>query len=172
MPRFFEKTLLILLMGFTVFAIGCETTDYEPLIMKKKLKELEAKIDSLEKEVSELKGTEESTDSSASSEEDAGASNETGAADTRSAMASESLENFLIKDDSGLVVQADLTNSRQLESSVSKLAGFKHLKKIFLDGSRATASTFESLGRVSSLEHLEIAGSNPSPRRSGRTETT
>ncbi len=55
MPRFFEKTFLALLLSFSVLAIGCETTDYQPLIMKKKLKEMQAEIDALKEEVSELK---------------------------------------------------------------------------------------------------------------------
>ena len=39
---------MIPLVGLALaLGVGCETTDYEPLIMKKKLKELEARLDQL-----------------------------------------------------------------------------------------------------------------------------
>ena len=175
MPRFFEKMLLILVMSFSVLAIGCETTDYEPLIMKKKLKEMEARIKLLEEKAGIKDPQDSSADTSATAAEDAGANVvdtiKADKAQTQSAMvtkpkpaiAIERLETFLTKDQSGTVVQANLTSSRQLETHVAKLAGHKHLKKIFLDGSKSNTSTFESLGQVSSLEHLEIPGCNPSP---------
>ncbi len=45
---------LLILMLFVVIA-GCETTDYEPLLMKKKLQEMEAEIDVLKDEITKLK---------------------------------------------------------------------------------------------------------------------
>ena len=46
---------------------GCETTDYEPLIMKKKLKEMDQKIQQLEQTIESLKSPEPSSDSTSES---------------------------------------------------------------------------------------------------------
>ena len=155
MPRFFEKMLLILVMSFSLFAVGCETTDYQPLIMKGKLAELEKEIEMLKAEIAVLKG--EDPNAAEASEDEAGEGEDgemSEGEDGETSEGEDGASNSANTADSIVALDTD---------PAPAIVEFPNQKKIVVDGTKATSATFEALGRVSALEHLEIAGCNPSP---------
>jgi cell division septum initiation protein DivIVA len=159
---------------FAVASVGCETTDYEPLVMKKKIKDQEAEIESLKAEIAEMKSSGGSTavpGSTGRAEVAADNSNsqpEIAAAPTLSAeeekQIRDELENsdaFFVVNEAGFATEADLAECRIGNAAVAKLADFSVLTKLVLDGVNTNAETYDELAKLTNLEHLEIGRSTP-----------
>ncbi len=165
MPRLIKKSQILFLLVVSAFAIGCETTDYEPLIMKKKMKELETEIEKLRGEVAELKasGVSQVIPAPADPKPAAVVSNATPGDETAVREALENSDAYFDLDDDGFVVTADLLECSDSDQAILQLADFSKLTKLVLDGPKTSSATFEAISNLQGLQHLELERSNPSP---------
>ncbi len=172
MTRVFKRCGWLICLLLTV-SVGCETTDYEPLLMKKKLKDLETEIDDLQKQVNELKSGSASERNSAATdnvpekgtvespvvEEAVGLS-----ADAEKVIRDE-LENgeaFFLLNSDGFAIEADLSEYRDANAALSKIDDFRSLATLTLDGTKTDSQTFKTLAGFSALSKLTIDRSSPS----------
>ncbi|MFN9881407.1 MAG: hypothetical protein ACK557_23290, partial [Planctomycetota bacterium] len=148
---------------------GCETTNYDPLIVKAKLKELEAKIDAagggatpataevppdlierlkkLEAEVKSLKEQNQKLESQISAS--------LRAAEAQAGEALAALGGVLTADpQSGRYVAADLTQTANLNEAIAALGRLGGVTQVSINGPSADAQTFERLAQLSQLEVL------------------
>jgi len=157
-----------------LFLSGCETTDYEPLIMKTKLRELEEQIETigkpgsaeipadlaerigqLENEVSNLKKSnrelkDELVAQAKKNEQELFAE-------------LESRDAFVEKNSDGLIETIDLTEIRYDNAFLRKLSDLRELKNLSLTGSTADIQTFEIVGKMANLERLDIERAPATP---------
>ncbi|MEM9943222.1 MAG: hypothetical protein AAF939_16785 [Planctomycetota bacterium] len=166
-----RSVLGLLVVATSLIFVGCETNDYQPIIFKNKLKELEDEVRVLREELRELKGgssevatsdstgkektavNDESTDSTSKSAEP-----EITTTPEDEAAARERLENsdvFFEVDEDGYVVEADLLENTNQEL-VDQLSSFPKLSKLILDGTKVTSETFDSLSKLKNLAYLDI----------------
>jgi internalin A len=160
----------VCLLLATAVSVGCETNNYEPLIIKKKMKELEGEIEALKSEISELKNgnfvpgaVQENGETTTAETADSATSRVIYSADDELKIR-EALENsdaYFSVDDSGFAVEADLTECRKGNEAVEQLVGFAKLTKVILDGTTIDSDTFDSLSKMDELAHLEIERSSP-----------
>ena len=170
---FDSRAIVYCLVLGLCFTCGCETTDYEPLIIKKRLQELEERIDSigtsdseipdnvaeriqaLEDEVSELKAANESLNNKLSQK-----------LKKKQAELLAELENveaYFELDDNALLKYVDLTESRYDNALLEKMVGFDSIKRLSVKGVGANEATFEIIGQMAGLERLDMERAPATP---------
>lgn len=174
MTSAFKKYLSFVCILFAAATVGCETTDYEPLLMKKKLNDLESENERLKSEIVELSGSgasnevagstgrEEVVKDNSSSKPESSAAPALSAADEK--LIRDELENsdvFFLVNAGGFATEADLSECRLGNPAIAKLADFSALTKLVLDGVNTNAETYDELVKLTNLEHLEIGRSSP-----------
>ncbi len=150
----FPAVVLVLFCLTLTTQTGCETTDYRPVIFKKKIKELEdqvakikvnavpadlvARIESLEKEVVQLRYSN---------------------AELKEAQAVSVLKasgaKWEINELTGMVNEVDLSTTRNNDSLIV-LPDFSALESIKLNGTQVDPRTFTVLGKCVSLQRIEL----------------
>lgn len=154
--------------------VGCETTNYDPLIVKKRLRELEAEIETLKSEVADLKKDraarppglpvfENVTSQAPAVMNVATPSRKTLSASEEKQVRDEleALDVYFSVDDSGFAVEADLMECREGNESVAKLADFAKLTKVIFNGPSANSETYRLLAKIPGIRHLELERSHP-----------
>lgn len=142
------------------FSLGCETTDYEPLIIKSKLREMEGEIEELKQEIETLKSTAAAKKQPVVKEEFV-ALDPDDEKEVREKL--EEAEAYFELDGEGFVVEADLLECSDPDA-VSELENFPKLAKIILNGTKVTPETFDGLAKVSGLTYLDIERSSPTAK--------
>jgi Leucine-rich repeat (LRR) protein len=163
-------------LAFTAFAIasGCETTDYEPVIFKKKLRELEEqtagdsaelrqKIEQLEREIAELK----KTVTSSAPPNGADSSSQSATSARSPSTLSVEAESKIIDElkAAGAIVEIDDVTNRlvgvnfqdaQYDNDVlRKLIAVDSLTRLIINGAKTDAESFAIIGDMVNLEYLE-----------------
>lgn len=176
MASFLEKSggmICVAILGLLM--VGCETRDYEPLILNQKLKELQDEVDALKAEVETLKtsgavpssGDRVSQNSpvpSVSAPQTPAVPDVPSISVEEEAAIRAELENldvYFVLDGSGYAQEADLMESRSPNDILAKLAEFPNLTRVLLDGTKADLDTFDALSKITGLAHLEIERSSP-----------
>lgn len=145
----FAGSLAMLFAMLAVFS-GCET-DYEPLRLKKKMRELEKRIEKLE-------GTNEVTEPESNTESAAMSETERAALVTKI----EDAGGYIVTADDATVTEVDLTEIQNgTNELLEELAPFTRLKRVSLNGPRLDSKSFEILSELSSVERLDIENSAP-----------
>ncbi|MEQ1903830.1 MAG: hypothetical protein ABL888_06575, partial [Pirellulaceae bacterium] len=165
----------ILFLGLIPFILsGCETTDYEPLRVKR-IKELEAEVEALQARVKELesgssaasanvgkqsKPTSPKTAKKPAEETKVVSAEEFQLLKQRDAAAVEALKPFeaafTTDPVTGLVSEIDLSNSRNGNEALSQLVNFPGLKSLTVKGSDLVAASFDEIAKLTALEKLTM----------------
>jgi hypothetical protein len=187
-------------MAFVCCMFGCETTDYEPLRVKRKLKELEQGVRQLQeenqglrREIEQLKGgdvssatppTFRSAETSITQSMVIDEPSRFSKKPSRTPLLSLSQEQalslkleskyvFFLTDDSGHTVEADLTECQpaDVNSVVEQIRGFAKLKRITFAGNNTDSDTFSMLADIPTLERLDLPNSAPSTESMAKLAT-
>lgn len=174
-------------LAFTFCTLGCETTDYEPLRVKRKLKELEKGMqelrgenEALRQEVEQLKTGGTITAPPQSNAKPTAMAPPTtldtpvptsltptiltAAAEQEIRQRLESTNIFFVKDESGFTIEADLTECQpeDVNPTTNEIKDFTRLKRITYAGNNTDADTFNLLASMTTLDRLDLPNSKPS----------
>ncbi|MFT7633996.1 MAG: Leucine-rich repeat (LRR) protein [Mariniblastus sp.] len=174
----FKRWSLFVCLLIAAVTLGCET-DYEPLLMKKKIKDLEEEVVELENTIEFLK-INASQPSSANSVVGSVAPIEPPVpsfepqpasvpAETATVLSAEQAimdeledtEAFFLVGADGFATEADLAECRNGNEILAKLVDFSRLTNVALDGTTIDSATFSMLSKMAGLKTLSIERSTP-----------
>lgn len=177
-----------LALGLVATIAGCMTRDYEPLVVKEKLKELESKIDQLEKKVELIhQGSTGSPEAAGRAAAQVSPQAELTPTIQPSSSAPlplskpldpqlvvSSIEKkgaFVVRNATGEAIEVDLTDANLSEQEFEDLAGLMHLEKLILNGAKTPPSIFDALIQLKKLKHLEFERSAPTKDQLGKLKS-
>ena len=144
--------------------LGCEITDYEPLIAKKELKELARENERLKQENAAISAENNRLKTNGSQQKELVSSPAVNVDQAAVANEMEQLGVYVGWNDSGNgIVELDFTDAVYENEKLKAIVNLPSLKKLFVNGSQADVETFEIVGQIGSLEHLEIPISPATP---------
>ena len=156
--------------------VGCETTDYEPLMVKQQLKKLTEENMELKQRVNDLENqllvaaktrNQAGTDGSTGNRNDSVAQVEPERPSIDQLALANEMSNkgvYVGVDDSGQrIVELDFTDAVYSNDDLSAVTELPDLKTLVLNGVNCDQQSFELVGKMPVLQHLEIPMSPATP---------
>ena len=144
----FLRSFLCVCLVSVVATTGCKQTDYEAVKLKKKVRDLEAEIHGLKQQL--------------------GLAPPTISSDEEKVIRDQFSSVYFLMDDDGFAYEADLTECGGASEAIIEIAEFPNLTRLILDGTKTTDETFDSIAKMTKLEHLSIERCNVSAEALGK----
>ena len=180
------KSLCAIGLVFVVALTGCEKTDYEAAKLRKKVRDLEAEIEDLNKQLGQPvkdsvadsnananAGSQLANGTSVDKSSDVVLPTKRGEANVVAKPVAISVSEesairdllpsvYFTMDAEGYATEADLTECGGINEAIAKIAEFPKLTRVLLDGTKTTDGTFDSLEKMTELKFLSIERCNVS----------
>ena len=150
-----------------ILVAGCEITDYEAVLAKKRLKDAAKQNAELQSQVESLKKDNQRLKSEISKSESSGESSESSDSDVDQLAIANAIESLGVyvgyNDDGDKILELDYTDAVYTNEDLKKIVDLPNLKTLIVNGSQADLGTFEIIGQIKSLQRLEIPISPATP---------